>query len=863
MIRTSLHSSSKLSQAIKLGLIASVSTTAFTVSNTAFAQEETAKVERISVTGSRIQRQDMETASPVTIIDAATIKAEGFTSVDQLLQAQTSMAGAAMGSSTNNGSDGVAQVDLRGMGAERTLVLLNGRRMVNSGSGANSAVDLNSIPVAMIARVEILKDGASAVYGSDAIAGVVNIITKKDFEGFQIDVTGGMTDKSDGENGEISALYGFNTDSGNYTFGAAYSERRGVIQSDRDWTDPGASSFTPNGGIIGNKFDENGNVVIGENGKPVQEVKNNNGGTWVPQEQGYDYTQDSYYQTPSKRYSLFANMTQELGGDLVLTGDILYTKRKSNQQLAAQPANIMLDVCEPGQNTSTCVDIDSDMATGGIVADDNGQINFRKRMNDVGPRIYKQDTDTMRISAGLAGSLDINTGMDWDVSYTYGKNKAETSVENSINASLMADAIYADQDPWFSGEPITNQEMLDGVAYTEQADGGNEQHVLSAGLTGELFDLDAGAVAYAIGAEYRYESGYYNPDPIVVAGESTAAQQDPTDGNYNVMSVFQEVSVPFTDKLTGEFALRFDDYSTFGNASTWKIGLTYEATDDLMIRTVAATGFRAPSVSELYGGNSGSYDYLTDPWGNEQDPQILVNYTSDEDLQAEESESYTAGLVYSPSYVDGMSLTVDYWRFKVKNAIARLDTQNGLTNCFKGDTTACEAFNIGPDGDLTNLTNSLTNVGYQDTSGIDFNLAYNFEALNLDWTVSNDTTYLLNFEQDGVDYTNTVDGNFGAYAQVRNNFSIKASQDDWSVMYFNRYIGEMDDLAEGTKVDAVLYHNVSATYFINDTWMLSAGVKNLTDEEPSNVSNGSAGGTVPEVYDTVGRQYFAGVSVKF
>ncbi|MCK8047127.1 TonB-dependent receptor [Shewanella sp. 1CM18E] len=834
---------SKLASAIKFGLIASVSTTAFATSSIALAEEAGADVERIAVTGSRIQRQDMETASPVTVIGAEEIRAEGFTTVDELLQAQTSMGGKAVGSSTNNGADGVAQVDLRGMGSQRTLVLLNGRRMVNSGSGANSSVDLNSIPVAMIARVEILKDGASAVYGSDAIAGVVNIITKKDFEGFQVDVQGGMTDKSDGENGEISALYGFNTDTGNYTFGAAYSERKGVIQSDRDWTDPGNSSFIPNGSLGGKVKDENGN--------------------WVDREEGYDFTQDSFYQTPSKRYSLFANMTQELGDDIVMTGDILYTKRKSNQQLAPQPANIMLDVCAPGDDPMTCLELDQDMIDAGITPDKNDQVNYRKRMNDVGPRIYNQDTDTWRISAGLEGSLDINTGMNWDASYTYGNNKAKTGVENSINANLMADAIYADQDPWLTGQPMTDQDVLNSVSYDEQADGGNEQHVFSAGLNGELFDLDAGAVAFAIGAEYRYESGYYNPDPIVVAGESTAAQQDPTDGSYNVISIFQEVSVPFTDKLTGEFALRFDDYSTFGNASTWKIGLTYEATDDLMLRTVAATGFRAPSVSELYGGNSGSYDYLVDPWGNEKDPQILVNRTSDEDLKPEESESYTAGLVYSPSYVDGMSLTVDYWRFKVKNAITRLDTQAGIDACYAGDASACETFNIGADGDLSNLTNSLTNVGFQDTSGIDFNLAYNFEALSLDWTVSNDTTYLLNFEQDGKDYTGTIDGNFGAYAEVRNNFSIKAGQDDWTVMYFNRYIGEMDDLATGDKVDSVLYHNLSASYFINDAWMLSAGVKNFTDEEPSKVSNGSDGGTVPEVYDVIGRTYFAGVTMKF
>jgi iron complex outermembrane receptor protein len=834
-------------KAIRRSLLAVAATSVATTglfSSVALAADEQ-KVERIEVTGSRIQRQDMETASPVTIISSEAIRAEGFTSVDQLLQAQTSMAGAAVGSSTNNGAGGVAQVDLRGMGAQRTLVLLNGRRMVNSGSGADSSVDLNSIPVAMISRVEILKDGASAVYGSDAIAGVVNIITKKDFEGFQLDVTGSSTSESDGETGEISGLYGFNTDSGNYTIGAAYSKRESVIQSDRSWTTPGYSSFLPTGSLGGKVRDDAGN--------------------WVDRSTGYDYSTSSYFQTPNERYSLFANMVQELDNNLVLTGDVLYTNRQSNQQMAAQPADVMLNVCDaPGVTAdAACIPLEQAMIDGGIEADDTGRVNYRRRTTDAGPRIYSQDTDTFRISAALAGELDINTGMNWDIAYTYGKNKAESDVENLINATNLKQSVYANQDAWFSGDALTDA-IVDDISFTDNADGGNEQHVVSAGLTGELFDVSAGAVAFAIGAEYRYESGFYNPDPVTVAGDSTAAQQDATDGNYNVMSVFEEVSVPFTEKLTGEFALRYDDYSTFGKASTWKVGLTYEATDEVMLRGVAATGFRAPSISELFGGDTGSFDYLDDPWENAQDPQILVRYTSDDELKAEESDSYTAGLVYSPSYVDGLSLTLDYWRFKVTDAITRLDVQAGLNECFaNASAAACETFNIGENGDLSNVTNSLTNVGSQDTSGVDFNLAYHFEALTLDWKITNDTTYLLNFEQEGNDYTNKIDGNFGAYAEVRNNFSIQAGQDSWSVNYFNRYIGEMDDLGTGEKVDAILYHNVAGTYYVTDMITFSAGVKNITDEEPSGVSNGSDGGTVPEVYDTIGRQYYGGVTVKF
>lgn len=833
---------SLLGKAIRFAMLAApVSVAGF--SSVAVAQEETARVERIEVTGSRIQRQDMETASPITVIDAAAIRMEGFTSVDQLLQAQTSMAGAAVGSTTNNGADGVAQVDLRGMGSQRTLVLLNGRRMVNSGSGADSAVDLNAIPVAMIARVEILKDGASAVYGSDAIAGVVNIITKKDFEGFQLDLNGSSTDKGDGETGELSALYGFSTDRGNYTFGAAYSDRKGVIQADRDWTNAGNSSFIPTGSLAG--------------------MQQNAAGEWVDVENGYDFTQDSWYQTPSKRYSLFANATQELGNDLVFTADALYTKRKSDQQLAAQPGDIMLDVCgAPGADLAQCITLTPAMIAGGIAADSTGRVNYRRRTNDVGPRVYEQDTDTLRLSAGLAGMLDVHTGMNWDVSYTFGKNEADTSVANSINAVNMADSVYANQAAWFSGAPLTPA-IVNDIGYFEQANGGNKQHIVAGVLSGDLFDLSAGAVGFAIGAEYRRDSGFYNPDPVIVAGESTAAQQDPTNGSYDVVSFYQEVSVPFTEKLTGEFALRFDDYSTFGKASTWKVGLTYELSDEIMFRGVAATGFRAPNVSELYGGNTGSYDYLDDPWGNEQDPQILVNYTSDANIQPEESESFTAGVVLSPAEIEGLSMTVDYWRFKVSNAITRLDAQAGLNNCFAGDVTACETFLITPAGDLSNFTNPLTNVGDQDTSGIDVNIAYRFEGLGLTWNINNDTTWLLKFKQDGLDYTNTIDGNFGGYAELRNNFSIQAGQGDWNVTYFNRYIGKTEYLADGSRIDAVLYHNIAASYFITDGLSVSLGVKNLTDEEPSRVANGSDGGTVPEVFDTIGRQIYGGVTYKF
>jgi iron complex outermembrane receptor protein len=179
---------------------------------------------------------------------------------------------------------------------------------------------------------------------------------------------------------------------------------------------------------------------------------------------------------------------------------------------------------------------------------------------------------------------------------------------------------------------------------------------------------------------------------VTKKSESTAAQQFATDGNYSVQSVYGEISVPVTDELTFEAASRYDQYSTFGGEITWKLGATYRVNDSFMVRSVAATGFRAPSVSELYGGDSGSYDYLSDPWDNELDPQIEVNYTSDEDLQPEESESFTFGAVLE--LADNLSTTIDYWAFDISNTISRVDVQQELNVCFTGAQVSCIAVNI-------------------------------------------------------------------------------------------------------------------------------------------------------------------------
>ncbi|WP_068545934.1 TonB-dependent receptor plug domain-containing protein [Thalassotalea crassostreae] len=789
-------------------------------------------VERIEVTGSRINRTDMETASPVTVISADDIKRGGFQSVQEILNVQPTAAGMSLGATSNNGSGGKATVNLRGMGVQRTLVLLNGRRMVASGTGADSSVDLNTIPVSMIKNIEILKDGASAVYGSDAIAGVVNIITKTDYEGTELTLDAGITGEGDGETAGVSILHGREVAGGNLVVGLQFSTRGDVIQSDRDFVPAGQSSYIP-GGTLGNR---------------APDADGNFGDKY--DFNGYDYTKDSYAQTPNDLYSLFTSFNKEVADDTELSVDAMYTRRESDQQMAPQPANVWIE--GDALDSSITDQFEEKEYT-------NGKLQYKRRMTGAGPRVYSQETDTLRVSAALSGYLENDDS--WDISATYGRNESKDEVANSVHGTNMTNSIsdMANKDIWFSPEEV-DQAFLQAndILYTEKNKGGNEQLTLTAGYSG-IAENDIG---YAFGVESRYESGYYTPDLVTQQGDSTAAQQDKTDGDYTVNSVYSEISVPVTEQLAVEAALRYDDYSTFGGATTWKLGATYSFTDTFMLRSVAATGFRAPSVSELYGGNTGSYDYLTSPWLDisEQDQQKLVNYTSDEDLQPEESESFTFGAVWEVT--EGLSTTVDYWKFNIDDAISRVDVQANMDNCHAGDIEACNVINITPEGDLSNMTAALTNIGEQKTSGIDWNISYSFDIFK----VMLDTTYLLEFEQDGIDYTGKIDGNIGGYSELKSMLTVNAAlSDDLNLQYSAQFIQGMEGNAWGTpfKTDDVVYHNVSASYFLSDNWSVNGGVKNLLDQEPEEVPNGNDMNTVPSVYDVIGRSFFVSTSYQF
>ncbi|UJF20422.1 TonB-dependent receptor [Shewanella sp. OMA3-2] len=918
-----MSSVSLTAKAIRSSLLAVAATSVASVSvfsaSAVAAEEQVQKVERIAVTGSRIKRTDMETASPVSVIDASAILASGATSIDDVLQKMTSSGGAMTNAAVNNGSGGNASMNLRGLGSNRTLVLVNGRRMIASGTGAASTVDLNTIPVSMIQRVEVLKDGASAVYGTDAIAGVVNVILKRDFDGFEMNAQTGLSAQGDADETSLDMTLGNTFDKGNLVLNAQYTKRGEASQADRDFSNCpiaetgaagakklycGGSGYAQGGHVWGdNNFGitatgAEGAYAIGDSGFYGQYVddgegnpefsyfdENNTeanlsgrGGEYhdYSSEDAYNYAKDSFLSTPMERLNLSFAGTYELSDSIMFFTEAMYTKRWSEQQMAPQPI----------WNNDPWVYDSSWMNKELIGKVQEGEaLSYGRRMVESGSRDFSQTVDTVRIVVGLEGEFD--NGWAWDASYNKGKNDSVDTLANLHNIGSINDAVVAK-----TFDPFT-QSSWEGASiapfiYTEVNSGGSELDIVAASLSGAIMDLPAGELGFAAGYENRKESAHYTPDSLTAQGLANDPRVEATAGEFSVDEVYAELAIPLladlplAQQVDMSAAVRYFDYSTFGNDTTWKLGLTWRLYDDLMIRGGRSTAFRAPTVSELFGGKSPSFNQIVHPATDQTQAEVTVG--GNEMLTPEEADITTLGLVYSPSYVEGLSFTVDYFDIAITNTITAVDSNYVANQCLDAGgnkintgTSLCQSSNIEIDSTgRIKFDNGLQNIGATNTSGYDINVAYVFDALNLSWKAGLDSSILSSYEEfdpDGnaVDYRGYITGGVGAYAKFKSNFNITAAGDDWSATYEARYIDGMDSFAckaDTTKcyapsVDSIVYHDLSGSYDVTNTVRMSAGVNNIFDEEPPYFTGNNDSNTDPYTYDVLGRYFFVRANVKF
>ncbi|MEW5249884.1 TonB-dependent receptor [Microbulbifer sp. 2201CG32-9] len=882
---------------IKTKLSVAVATLSTVTATGVMAQNSTSgpAVEEVVVTGSRIARDPLSTTGPITVVDSEAIQRSGVGTIDELLNELPSLGNAGINANDNNGGLGLAFVDLRNLGSARTLVLVNGRRFVSSASGVSSAVDMNNIPVDMIDRIEVLTDGASAVYGSDAVAGVINVVMKDSYDGVRISARGGVTEEGGGENGELSITFGNEGERGNIIGNITHSTRDEITYNDREWASL-FSSIAPNGNI----FTNYGNFSVGDDGTSLNPYSPYNIGQFMWLSGALDRTS----------FSLSGNYS--LTDSVEAYGEFSYTNKTTNQQLAAQP---MLSstglVINPEQHLpveiqnqleSTWQEAFNAWVANGSNPDDavnpfpgnswvEGFNDFRIRPVTGGTRNSEQTTDTYRFVGGLRG--DLANGWNWDSFASYGRNEGENSIGNSYNRARLDEVLSGEAglDVQLAGG--ISPEIIDYFRYNDREDNEYELINVGASLSGDIesIQFQGGALGFATGLEYRKESGEFNPSPETQSGDTFGNQQDATGGDYNVSEVFAEFNLPifedarFAKELSADVAVRYSDYSTFGGETTGKFGLVYAPIEDLRFRASYSTAFRAPGIYELFSGTAQSFEFLIDPCDTspangegqgancsavnpgftQAGNQVPTNIGGNEDLQPEEAKTFTAGIVWTPGFVEDLSVTLDYFDIHIDDTITSPDLQRILDDCYReGIADACQFVTRGAGNQIIQLEGAQLNIGRTDTRGIDLDVSksFYFNAGQLDLRAQ--ATHLLEYEefneQSGTetDLVNFVGTTSGLYVDWRGLASATWYGNDWQVGTDIRYLS--DGESSFRPIDAVTYLDLNAGWTVTDAVRLSAGIDNVTDEEPEDVSGF---GDWNSAYDFRGRYAWAGVSYEF
>ena len=836
-------------------------------------------VETVEVTGTRIRSPDAANDHPLSIISNEEIQRSNAVTVGDLLRKLPSVgsqgANASQTSATNgqagNGND---FIDLRNLGAPRTLVLVDGRRFVESGNLDSEGVDLNNIPVAMVDHIEVLRDGASPIYGSDAVAGVVNIILKKNLDGLLLTGDLGGASAGDSLTGHFAGTYGWNFDEGNLTFGVDYLNRAPIRQSDRSWAgDPYQSAtYLPGGGIAATRGLEFPSGGVAQSANPGMTLPDggqvlltgpNRYRAYNPATDNYDFSRNQDLVSGLEKFGIHSSGRYDLDDVVSVFTQVIFSQRETTYELppARLDANYQSDPFDDG------FEISAGRSPTQPPFNPFGQdVGFSRSLTELGNQQAVIDASTFQLVGGLEGTL--LDRFHWQAYYSFGQSETtinRLNVANLLNVSNTITPGGCIGSPgclhvdYFGPNGITAK-GVDYIRYNDVDHAGYDQRVFAASITGDLVTLPAGPVGFALGAEQRYESGYNIPSALVQSEDSSYDQALPTAGHYDVWELYGELTVPvladmpFVHRLDLEGAFRYSDYSLFGDATTYKAGIDYQPIEDVRFRISRSSAFRAPAISELFQGQDVNQITVTDPCDASnglRKPGSVVdaNCTAagagpgfvsqgaaatqggNPNLQPETAREWSLGTVVKPHWIPGLTFSADYYRIDLEKAIE----QDGLpdyilTQCYGSaalTSPTCASVSRDPaTGQITFLYAPRSNIGAIKTDGLDFALDYDAPAasfglplpgqLSIDWSA----TYLLHFDQQdapGASFQHFAgtfgpnDGLHGSYAHLRARLETVYSQDVWSLGYDVRLIGGAKVLGSDSSIQA--FTRVSDVYY--------------------------------------------------
>lgn len=750
-------------------------------------EEENSQLEEITIIGTRIKQRDLFSASPIVTIDKSDLEISGTATLEESLNQMTQV-DPGFGRTGNNPGNGTAQINLRGLGPGRSLVLLNGRRFV--GTGFDNAVDLNMIPQAMIEQVEIITGGSAIVYGSDAVAGAVNFITTKDLDGTHLDIYSYITEEGDANINSVSISQGldFAGDKGSAIVFANYYKREPLMATGREseavpWGDnietgeleEGGSPSTP-AGFVYSAY--NPTVPPGQDFLFL--TFNNDGSPrfFSFPDDLYNYAPDNFLQLPMDRKSagLFAEL--EINDGLNLYTELNFTRNDVSKQLAPVPYQGWLAVnpdnplLHPG--TSALLNqlflVDPGLAI----------LRFFRRMEEVGPRTVSYDTDYQRALFGIRGELGEN--WEFDAWLTYSDGTRDKTFDNYLSASRMQQAALVNPVTGecfdtsggcvpanYFGEGNLSVEAADFIRVPSMTNRTTRESWLFSGyITGEVTELPAGTVKSALGFEWRQDESSFNSDPLLFSGDVIGQSASPSvSGTDSVSEIFTESTIPlfrelpFAREVNLELGVRYSNYKYSGSMWTYKAGLEWLLNNDFRIRSMRQRSARAPHLGDLFteqSSNEGSFvgQYVTnDPCSAENDPVgngisqqcIIQGLDPDQlgvfqaslfypttyidggnpNLKPEVGDSWTSGFVWTPEQWPEFSMTMDYYDIEVSDTVGYIPVSQV---CFDPANTGlryCDLIQRDETGNVSQVSNQPQNGGLVKTRGLDTAMAYQHE----------------------------------------------------------------------------------------------------------------------------------------
>ena len=845
-----------------------------------------AGMQRVEVTGSSIKRLSSQTALPITIIKADDFVKQGLTTAAEVMSTISSnQSSQGSSKSVGSGTGGIAVADLRGLGSDKTLVLLNGRRIASHPYGGAS-VDLNMIPLSALDHVEVLRDGASAIYGTDAIGGVINFITKRSVQGATVSVEGSTPEKSGGGSESrlnLSGGYGDLNQDGFNVFGVIDLHKQSALQaSDRSFS---GAALPTSSGLLGNSGTSqpaNFYSANGITGNPYYASGCVGTGLHANSLNGTCRTDTvSYIQNipETKQESFLGKATFKLSDDNIATVEYMHSRSTNRSSIAPSPVTglAMTSASQyyPGGSAGV-------PAVAGLTGED---LSVSWRTVAAGNR---EGYDTSISDRLVLASEGLVAGWDYNVGLTYAVSKATSAfLGGYTNDSGLAAGVLSGVLNPFGAQSAEGAAYLDAIALRgEYLNAKMTSTGVDAKISRQIYTLPAGAVGFAVGTEFRHDKANYDVNTALASQASSSGYADAQDqaGQRNIAALYSELSIPLHKTLELSLAARYDHYDDVGGSFNPKVGLRWQPNKQVLFRTSYNTGFRAPTLYDLHGPQTSTYtssaynDPKLCPGGSAvagANPNLacaaqqFIRSGGNEALKPEKSKTFSLGMVFEP--VSSVTMSFDYFNIKIRDKIGTVSESTIFANPEKYASN----FVYSADGsELLYVNSVLDNLGEVHTSGIDTSLTWRLPRSQAgNFVFQLDGTWVHSYE-----YQNETGGayteNVGTYADSgpvfrwKHNATINWALGDWNANFANKFMtGYQDQNADGSDhhVRAYSTYSLAAGYTGIKNTNITVGIKNLFDSNPpfTNQNTTFQQGYDPRYTDPLGRSFFVKATYKF